>query len=120
MTFWWGQALPVCDRMERELAILARTLETAGFAKEVPWGHCISKNLTEIKGQVPHQEEWGRVEGECRWEERKEWQVPGRVDPGDKQQRGALDSLGCRGGVTPGSRRVSGGDAPWGSERWSL
>ena len=33
-------------------------LETAGFAKEGPWGNCISKNLTEMKGQ----EDWERVE----------------------------------------------------------
>ena len=62
VTFWWGQALPACDQMERELTVLARALETAGFAKEGPWGNCISKNLTEMKGQVPHQEEWERVE----------------------------------------------------------
>lgn len=99
--------------MERELAVLAWALETAGFAREGPWGHCISKNLNEMKGQVPHQEEWGRVEGECRWEERKKQQVPGEGGTGEKEQRGTLDTLGYRGGMTPGSKRVSGGDAPW-------
>lgn len=66
VTFWWGQALPGGSD-ERELAALAWALETAGFAREGPWGHCISKNLNEMKGQVPHQEGMGRVEGECRW-----------------------------------------------------
>ena len=44
----------------------------------------------------------------------------GRVDPREKEQGGTLDSLGYRGGMIPGSRRVGGGDASWGSERWSL
>lgn len=60
------------------------------------------------------------MEGECRWEERKEQQVPGEGGTGEKEQHRTLDTLGYRGGMTPGSRRVSGGDASWGSERWSL
>ena len=73
VTFWRGQALPVCDQMERELAILARALETAGFSKEGPWGNCISKNLTEMKGQ----EEWERVEEseERKMEKYRRWGV---------------------------------------------
>ena len=81
VTFWWGQALQVCDQMQRELAVLAWALETAGLVRKGPWGHCISNNLTEMKDQVLHQEEWGRVEGEHRWEERKEQQVPGEGGP---------------------------------------
>ena len=33
VTFWWGQALLVCDPMQRELAVLAWALETAGLLK---------------------------------------------------------------------------------------
>lgn len=41
----------------------------------------------------------------------------GSVDPGEKGQRGTLDTLRCR-GMTPGPRKEGGGDGPWGSERW--
>lgn len=54
------------------------------------------------------------MEGECRWGRRgKKQQVPGEGGTGEKEQRGTLDTLGYRGGMTPGSKRVSGGDAPW-------
>lgn len=96
VTFWWGQALPVCDPMQRELAVLAWALETAGFARKGPWGHCISKNLTEMKDQVLHQEEWGRVEGEHRWEERKEQQVPGEGGPQRERARWDLGQSGVQ------------------------
>lgn len=43
--------------------------------------------------------------------------VRGSVDPGEKGQRGTLDTLRCR-GMTPGPRKEGGGDGPWGSERW--